>query len=94
MGTGELDAAAPLVRMVVERTWCRSKEYLMGFLFLTLVFLILLAVAAAAAEDAERRRRLRLRGFRIADRPRVVRNRVSRYVVSMPSKTQRKRGIR
>ena len=66
----------------------------MAFLFLTLVFLVLLFLVGAAAEAAEGRRRLRIRGVRIADRPRVARTGTSRYVVAMPSKTQRKRGSR
>lgn len=66
----------------------------MAFLFVTLVFIFLLGLAGAVAEAAEKRRRLRIRGVRIADRRKVARTGVSRYVVAMPSKTQRQKGDR
>jgi hypothetical protein len=64
----------------------------MAFLFVTLVFLFALFMIAAAAEAVEERRRLRIRGVRIVEPRRVVRTGVSRYVVAMPSKTQKRKG--
>jgi hypothetical protein len=66
----------------------------MAFLFVTLVLLFVLFLAGAIVEAAEERRRLRIRGVRIAEPRRVVRTGTSRYVVRMPSKTERKRGTR
>jgi hypothetical protein len=66
----------------------------MAFLFVTLVFIFLLVLIGGVAEAAENRRRLRIRGVRIADRRKVARTGVSRYVVSMPSKSQRRKGAR
>ena len=66
----------------------------MAFLFVTLVFIFLLVLIGGVAEAAENRRRLRIRGVRIADRRKVARTGVSRYVVAMPSKSQRRKGDR
>jgi hypothetical protein len=66
----------------------------MAFLFVTLVFIFLLALIGGVVEAAEKRRSLRIRGVRIADRRKVARTGVSRYVVVMPSKSQRRKGAR
>ena len=64
----------------------------MAFLFVTLVFLFALFMVAAAAEAVEERRRLRIRGIRIAEPRRVVRTGLSRYLVAMPSRSQKRTG--
>ena len=61
----------------------------MGALVALFVFLFAMIMLGAAAEAREERRRLRIRGVRIAEPRRVVRTRLARYHVSLPSRTDK-----